>query len=290
VNGYFLAPQGDVFHVVTDAEGWPGRRGLGESALVVFGDSMAFGFGIDAARSYRELNPHLSIKAIGAPGYNLVQQLLLMQELAPRLSGKLVVWFIYHGNDLYDNLSPFTGPYRTPFVRERSDGTGWEIAASHLGPAPWPYSAGRYRDWQRVLASLYSPTFLAQRAYTACDYLLGEARIVCDAVSASLVVCTIPSPFALGERASKLARYSEQPERFDPDYPDVKVGESCRVHGIPFVAGTQHLSLKDYRLPDDHWTGGGHRRVAEILRQLHHRHGAGTLRTPAGPATVSLAR
>jgi len=274
VNGYF-AERGDVFHVVTDAEGWPGRVGVGESDLVVFGDSIAFGFGVDAARSYREVNPRLRVKSISAPGYNLVQELLLMQEMAPRLAGKLVVWFIYHGNDLYDNLSPFTGPYRTPFVRERRDGPGWEIVTGHLNPAPWRYSAGRYRDWQRVLASLYAPTFLAERAYAACDFLLGEAKRVCDGVGARLVVCTLPSPLALGPLASRLAQHCDPPEVFDPDLPDRKIGEFCRVHGIPFVAAKPHLSPRDYQLPDDHWTEQGHRRVAEILRRLHQEHAAG---------------
>lgn len=285
VNGHF-AERGDVFHVVTDAEGWPGRARLEESDLVVLGDSIAFGFGVDAARSYREVNPRLRVKAISAPGYNLVQELLLMQEMAPRLAGKLVVWFIYHGNDLYDNLSPFMGPYRTPFVRERRDGTGWEIVTSHLRPAPWRYSAGRYRDWQRVLASLYTPTFLACRAYAACDFLLGEAKKVCDHVGARLVVCTLPSPLTLGPLASRLAQHSEHPEAFDPDLPDRRIAESCRAHGIPFIAAKPHLSARDYQLPDDHWNERGHRRVAEILRRLHEEHGAGAppLRVPRAVA------
>lgn len=293
VNGYFLAERGDVFHVITDAEGWTGPGGLADSQMVVFGDSLAFGFGIDGARSYRELNPHLRIKAISAPGYNLVQGLLLMRELGPRLAGKLVVWFVYHGNDLYDNLSPFMGPYRTPFVREAGDGKGWEIVTSHLRPSAWRYSAGRYRDWQRVLASLYGPTYLAQRAYAACSFLLGEARRICDEAGAQLVVCAIPSPFALGTRAVHLARHSEQPEAFDPDFPDKQIGASCRAHGIPFVAAARHLSLSDYRLPDDHWTGRGHRRVADILRRLHEQYVTGAMRaavagavaTPLAPAT-----
>lgn len=274
VDGHFVE-RGDVFHVVTDAEGWPGKAGVEESDIVVFGDSIAFGFGVDAARSYREVNPRLRVKAISAPGYNLVQELLLMQEMAPRLARKLVVWFIYHGNDLYDNLSPFMGPYRTPFVRERRDGTGWEIVTSHLSPAPWRYSAGRYRDWQRVLASLYRPTFLADRAYAACDFLLGEAKKVCDGVGARLVVCTLPSPLALGSLASRLAQHSDHPEAFDPDLPDRKISDSCRAHGIPFVAAKPHLSPRDYQLPDDHWNERGHRQVAEILRRLHEEHTAG---------------
>jgi hypothetical protein len=289
VDRYFYSDRGDVFHTVTDAEGWPGKRGFGESAVIVFGDSIAFGWGIDAARSYSEVNPRLPVKAVGAPGYNLVQELLLMQQMAPRLAGKLVVWFIYHGNDLYDNLSPFMGPYRTPFVHEAHDGAGWEVVTSHLRPAPWRVAPERSGEWRRGLASLYSPTFLAQRAYAACDFLLGEARKACDGAGAQLVVCTIPSPHALGKRASRLVRSSEQPELFDPDYPDKQISESCRVHGIPFVAGKRHLSLSDYGLPDDHWTARGHRRMAEVLRRIHDHYGQGAIHAAVtGAATEPL--
>jgi hypothetical protein len=288
VDGYFISELGDVFHVVTDAEGWPGRRGFAEGDLIVFGDSIAFGWGIDAARSYSELNPRLRIKTVSAPGYNLVQELLLMREMAPRLTGKLVVWFIYHGNDLYDNLSPFMGSYRTPFVRSVNDGSDWEIVRSHLRPLAWRIGPGRH-DWRRGLASLYSPTFLAQRAYSACDFLLGEARKICDGVGAQLVVCTIPSPSALGARAFRLKRYSEQPELFDPGFPDKQIGELCRAHGIPFVAGARHLSLSDYNRPDDHWTRRGHRRMAEVLRRIHDEHTRGVMRAAAVAVAAPLA-
>ncbi|HEY6104165.1 MAG TPA: SGNH/GDSL hydrolase family protein [bacterium] len=293
VDGYFLSEQGDVFHVVTDGEGWPGRHGFVEGDVIVFGDSIAFGWGIDAARSYKELSPRLRIKTVSAPGYNLVQELLLMHEIAPRLTGKLVVWFIYHGNDLYDNLSPFMGSYRTPFVRNAKDGLGWEIVTSHLRPRAWRIGPGRH-DWRRGLASLYGPTFLAQRAYSACDFLLGEAKKICDGAGAHLVVCTIPSPSALGERASRLKRYSEQPESFDPGFPDQQIGELCRARGISFIAGTRHITLSDYNRPDDHWTERGHRRMAEVLQRIYDEHargarGAGPMADQSLPAGIGTA-
>jgi hypothetical protein len=77
------------------------------------------------------------IKAIGANGYNMVQELLWMRRYAPQLAGKLVVWFVYHGNDLFDNLQPNVFQYRTPFVRERHDGRGWEVVTEHVRRSPW---------------------------------------------------------------------------------------------------------------------------------------------------------
>ena len=106
---------GDVFHVTTDSEGWPGASTIEESPVMVFGDSFAFGYGVNAEALFSEVNPKLHIKAIGAPGYNMVQEVMWMDRLASQLQGKLVVWFIYVGNDLYENLQPNMQDYRTPF-------------------------------------------------------------------------------------------------------------------------------------------------------------------------------
>ena len=55
----------------------------------------------------------------------MVQTLLWMERLKDRLAGKLVVWLVFYGNDLMDNLHPNFDRYRTPFVRSRDDGAGW---------------------------------------------------------------------------------------------------------------------------------------------------------------------
>jgi len=105
------------------------------------------------------------------------------------------------------------------------------------------------------------------------------------------VVCTLPSPLALGPLASRLAQHSDHPEAFDPDLPDTKIADSCRARGIPFLAAKSSLSPGDYQLPDDHWTERGHRRVAEILRSLYERFAAGGASTSiAGRAAVAEAR
>ena len=62
LDAHYLADRDDVFRVVTDHEGWPGTRSLDESAVVVIGDSFAFGYGVDAGKSFADLNPGLAIK------------------------------------------------------------------------------------------------------------------------------------------------------------------------------------------------------------------------------------
>jgi hypothetical protein len=274
LDTHYFAERDDIYHLTTDAEGWPGKTTLADSQLVVFGDSYAFGYGVEPTASFVARASQVRVKAIGAPGYNLVQELLLMRQLSPRLSGKLVVWFVYLGNDLFDNLAPSMRHYRTPFVRETPGVDGekkWEIVTAHLTPQPWSYSAGRHRRGMHLhtLAALHSPTFLAQRAYAACEFLMQEGAQVCQQAGARLVVLTIPSPLTLNQKGLQQFPHALP---VDPQLPDRAIGEACRKLGVRFVAGKDFLTEHHYKTHDDHWNERGHHRVAEELNRLYAEH------------------
>jgi hypothetical protein len=67
LDTHYLAELDDVFRIVTDDEGWPGRRSIEDSDVVVVGDSFVFGYGVDTKDSFAEVKPSLKVKAIGAP-------------------------------------------------------------------------------------------------------------------------------------------------------------------------------------------------------------------------------
>jgi hypothetical protein len=270
LDTYYSVRGEDIFHIQTDFQGWPGRISVGASQMVVIGDSFAFGFGINIRASFAELDPNLRIKAFGAPGYNMVQALLLMRQLAPQLAGKIVVWFICLDNDLYDNLMPYNFDcYRTPFVRYINDEDKWEIVTSHVSPIKWPYSATS-RPYYPMLAKLCSPGPLSQRAFSACRFLINEGHEVCCQAGARLVVMTIPNRSQLSPRGLKfLSSQHIDMEAFDPDFPDKQIGEICRACDVPFVAAKKHLDVHDYRERDTHWNGRGHRKIANLLGRLY---------------------
>lgn len=266
-----LAERDDVFHVLTDDDGWSGKASLADSEVVVVGDSHAFGYGVDHKSSFSQVNPRLPIKAIGVPGYNLVQEVLLMNQLACKLKGKLVVWFVYVGNDLHEDLAPAMSGYRTPFVRRVNGGHQWEIVTSHLRPTKWSCSSGRLvENYPRVMQALHSETFLSERAYSACEFLIEKGRAICRHAGGQLVVMSIPAPVAVNYVRRDGGRPSGQDANaIDAGLPDRRIGAICSRYGIPFVPLRQYLDTRDYKERDDHWTERGHRRVAEVLWRLY---------------------
>jgi hypothetical protein len=264
-----LEERDDVFRVRTGADGWPGHRTLAESDVVMFGDSHAFGYGVDADDTFASILKRPRVKPIAAPGYNLVQELLLIRELAPHLAGKVVGWLMYPGNDLYDNLVPSMNGYRTPFVRERH-GT-WEIVSTHLRPETWTASAGRAgQHYLPTLAAMYAPTHLSRRAYDACAFLIKEGAEVCRRAGARLVVFVLPCPLVLDETQLVLLRAKAgQGVTLDPVYPERRLGAICDEAGVPFVALRDHLGRQHFKAVDDHLTREGHEVLAAVIRDVY---------------------
>jgi hypothetical protein len=269
LNTYALDLVDDTFHVTTDAAGWRIQMSsIEESDIVVFGDSFAFGAAADDAVFFTECHPQVRIKALGANGYNMVQELLWMERLAPQLQGKLVVWCIFLGNDLYDNLQPNLDHYRRPFVRRVNGTSEWEIVTSHISPAKWRHpSPGR---WLQRLAEICRPTFLSERVHAACAFLIERGRDICRQADADLVVMTIPDVTQLQEGfLQRLVPLTQAPETLDPDLPDKKIKEICDRRGVRFVALKQYLGQDDYKEHEVHWNARGHQRVADVLSQLY---------------------
>ena len=265
LDTYYLAEHDDVFRVITDGDGWPGRRRLDDSEIVVIGDSFAFGYGVDAGSGFAEVEPAIGVKAIGAPGYSMVHGVRLMEGLGERLRGKLVVWFIYPENDLQDNLVPEMRRYRAPFVRLDPVSRTWSISDRHVAPERWLCSD---LDRRRLFPRMCVPGALADRAYAASEYLLTRAHDSCRLSGATLAVLTIPHPMQLSAAGlARLAALSGQPAACDPDLPDVRLARCCGTLGIPFVAGRAYLSPGDYKRREGiHWNERGHRRIATLLR------------------------
>ncbi|WP_454062756.1 hypothetical protein [Candidatus Nitrospira salsa] len=281
LDTYYLALGDDVCHVMTDSQGWVGTPSLSESNLVVFGDSYAFAYGVDVSEAYFNLNPQLRIKAICAPGYDMVQELLLMKKYSPELANKLVVWFVCLENDLHDNLKPNSQHpqhvYRTPFVRSLNGDMNWEIVTSHVSNQRWPYPTLKTL-YAETFAKLCTPSPFSQHTYSACEYLLKEGRDVCGKVGAQLAIVAIPNKLQLSERGVKsITSKLSNGYGFDPHYPDQQFSEMCHRLTIPFFSAKSYLQLNDYKQYDWHWAKQGHRQISSMLGDLYAAYASNTL-------------
>jgi hypothetical protein len=256
-----------AFRVTMDSEGWRGTGSIDEADMVVFGDSFAFGHGVDDKDFFADRSSGLRLKALGANGYNMVQELLWMERLQDRLAGKVVVWFAFYGNDLMDNLCTNFQHYPTPFLRKPRAGEGWEIVTEHVSPDPWSFDPQwGYRD---KIAEICTPGRHSDRAFSACDFLIERGRQVCLAAGARLVVVGIPDVKMLDPAERKWLRSrSSSPESFDPTLPDQKMGEICHERGVPFLPLSDVVSVDDHLPNDCHWTAAGHGKVARVLERM----------------------
>lgn len=298
LDTFYLAPDDDIYPIVTDSSGWPGDNPLSTSEMVVVGDSFAYGYGAGKGERFWELAPELKIKPIGCPGYDMVQEVQALRLLGDRLAGKLVCWLVYLENDIPDILRPHLRGYRKPFVRKSPRTGRWEIVTSHVRREKWTHSGFGDLLNMKVLALLCSPGRLSDHYYEACRFLIEEAAGICQQHRAVLVLVTVPNVNQLS-RAGRgyLSSLLGNRSTFNPDYPDVRFAQACRALRVPFAPAKKHLRASDYkRFETFHWNRDGHRRMVGLLREIHDTWKSGRLagggtgsRTNAAPPTVEIA-
>lgn len=255
-----------TFRITTDHEGWRGSVTLDEAETVVFGDSFAFGHGVDDQDVFAEHMSSGPTKPLGSDGYSMVHAVLWMERLFPRLRGKRLIWMIYLGNDLYDNLRPNYGPYRMPYVRKRE--ASWEIVTDHVSQQPWTITS-EYASYLDELAVLCTGGWASDRMLEAAEHLITRAVAGARRAGADLHVVTVPRREQIDAGGlDRLRARSPQPERFDPGLPDARLRATTNDMGIPFLALADHLTASDYQERDIHWTPAGNRKVAGVLDRL----------------------
>ncbi len=109
----------------TDGFRLSGQTQKQQTPVAVIGDSFTFGLGVNDNETFVErLNANDTgrfFQNYAVPGYSNDQQWLLLQQLDKHTSINDVLWFVYLGNDLLDNVLPFPlqAEYSKPWLELR---------------------------------------------------------------------------------------------------------------------------------------------------------------------------
>jgi len=260
-----------VYHITIGKDGYRGNYDLKESDVVVIGDSFVFGQGTDDKHYFGNLTKLAKVKPVGAPGYGATHYLLLLKTLATELKGKLVIWFVYTGNDYREAIRPVSYGYHFPFVFQNSSTGKWEIKTDHITEKKLPFHFDKgYNTSMREFADLFSKNYLSDYAFSAFEYLTSEAKKHCDKNGAEFAVVTFPVRWLIdGSYANKIKRHASEPEHFSLTYPDEEVKRLCNRNGITFRACLNDFIREDFLPIDLHWSKKGNKKTAKIIDELY---------------------
>lgn len=169
-----------------DAHPWT-KKDVGQYELLVFGDSITWGFGVEEGRRYSDLlASELSrqgIKAIvrnvAVNGYDTGQELLLYRQLRGISCADLVLVGLY-SNDLHENVSAWQGAYPKPYF-QLAQGT------LELANVPVPSAQKRSDDRQEGNKSGASWWREAFRVYALAAWMKETIRQAIDPEPAALM-------------------------------------------------------------------------------------------------------
>jgi acetyltransferase AlgX (SGNH hydrolase-like protein) len=284
-----------------NARGFRGKGELERAEVALLGDSFVEGWYVSDGETCAErLAARIGrpVANLGQSGYGVGQELRVLERDALPLQPRLVVWFFYEGNDLYDDerfddtLAYLAEAQGTPDEVARRLGYGRSrfreasftlnaFAALRRGldpliPNGMPYH-GVFRDAQRGEVTLYFQAdgigdvgAFEERRLGKAFAALREGKRLLDARGIALLVAYVPAKFRVyGEHTA-----------FKPDSPcrgwrpsdlPQRVARACAQSGLPFLDLTAAFQQQAaagqllYVPQDTHWDRGAHEQVAALL-------------------------
>jgi len=258
------------YRVTTGTDGWRGNYSFKNCNTVVIGDSFVFGTGANDKDYFARQTESAKVKPLGVPGYGATQYLLLLKNLARELKGKLVIWFIFTGNDYREAIRPTSYGRHSPFVFYDNETKSYKIRTDNVNPKKLPFNFEKgYNTSMPELADLYYKNYLSDYAFGAFEYLAEEAKRHCEENGAKFAIATIPLCWVFDKQsARKITCHCSAPERFSPKYPDEQTAAICNRLTIPFRAGTNIFTRNDFLQNDFHFSPLGNRTTAALIDEL----------------------
>ena len=258
--------------------------------VLLLGDSFAMGYGVERGQIFADLleqQLHADVVNAGTGGYEIVQQVRMLAEYAPRLRPDLVVYALYLGNDLAQNDEwevrgdgtlhnrvreyPVRRPREVKLVRLVRD-LLYGMRKSH---------GEREGEWLPLDGYLgLCERSLGQEAledYDEADALLGRLSDQSRQLGLPLLVLMLPYR-SMVEPAALVGLERKIPDleaRYDLSRPAREIGARMTARGIEhadvtaFLVEEQRRSGQALFFPiDGHLTAAGHDAVARFALPL----------------------
>lgn len=261
----------------------------GQYEILLLGDSITWGYGVEVGRRYSDLLPaelakqgiDAVVRNVAVPGYDTGSELLQYRQLRGQGCPDLVLAGLYE-NDTRENLSPSQGPYAKPYF-ELVDGrlqlASVPVPVGDVGESRPPDSENGWSPWMRTHVRLYAGAGWVKETLRQLSH-------------ASSPVSAQPDPRGVAMTAALLREWAGDVERDHrraavvvlPDAEGLaKAGASAADLAAAMSGVTPVLRLADafresaeasaeplfYRLDGAHWTERAHAVAARHLaRQL----------------------
>jgi hypothetical protein len=283
-----------------DAHGFRNPAGRHQADVALVGDSYVEGaYNDDADVVARRLEARLGrpVASLAVAGFGTMQELVVVDRIAPRFAPKVVVWFFFEGNDLYDDREFEAVMKLSPEVIAKGTGAegvralhGWKVRAFSLN------ALALLRRWADPVFPNHAPYVarLVSPGHAGEPVLFAEyaARPWTEAVAAlwTRAQATFRQGLALARQRSVHLLLAFVPIKFRVYRPYVELppgspmqtwtvwpirelfADFCRAEAVACLDLTVALQRsldaggQPYALTDTHWSAEGHDIVAQAVK------------------------
>jgi len=291
------ATRADRITVSYDRRGYHNATELDRADIVLIGDSYVEGSYVSDDQTVSSLLQARLVRPVanlGVAGYGTAQELIALNRDAMPLQPRVVIWFFFEGNDLY-NDDLFESILLTPREMRATpltDGHGWwrrsfvrnalaqlRLVLYPLVPGHCPHfgtvSVGPHRG-QKVLfwpeAAVPWTQFERER-WDRAQHTLREAARATRERDVNLLLVYVPMKFRVYRDFIELPPGSELRDWMVWPLPDL-FAQLCRAEGLACLdlTGLLRDSVRTGGMPhaptDSHWSPEGHRLIARALEEM----------------------
>jgi lysophospholipase L1-like esterase len=290
------ASRPDRITITYDRHGYRNATELDRADIVLIGDSYVEGSYVSddqVVSSLLRARLGRPVANLGVSGYGTAQELVVLNRDALPLQPRVVIWFFFEGNDLY-NDALFESVMRTPREARATQwvaGHGWwrrsfvRNAHAHLRlmlyalvPRHCPHfgtvSIGPYRG-QKVLfwpEAAVPWTEYERNLWDRAQHTLREAATATRERGVNLLLVYVPIKFRVYRDFIELPAGELRDWTLWP-LPEL-FAQFCRTEGLACLdlTGLLRDSVRTggmpHAPPDSHWSPEGHRLVARALEEL----------------------